>query len=69
MPKWPSHDVYLSPTRSPNPAGRRNSEVSPQELFMDLVFVFTISQVTGLIAHPHGLLDYAQAGMVFLSLG
>jgi len=43
-------------------------KVRPVELFLDLVFVFTISQITGLVAHPHGLTSYLQAALVFASL-
>jgi low temperature requirement protein LtrA len=39
------------------PEGR----VSTLELFFDLVFVFTITQVTHLVAHSHGATDLARA--------
>ncbi|WP_243398412.1 low temperature requirement protein A [Deinococcus koreensis] len=42
--------------------------VRPLELFFDLVFVYTITHLTNLIAHPHGALDYLQAALIFLSL-
>jgi len=42
--------------------------VSTVELFFDLVFVFAITQLTSLVAHPHALADYLQALLVFLTL-
>lgn len=54
------------PTPLPQDAGVQR--VGNHELLLDLIFVFTISQITGLIAHPHGLTDYLQAGLVFFSL-
>lgn len=42
--------------------------VSTVELFFDLVFVFAITQLTGLVAHPHAPGDYLQALLVFLTL-
>ena len=41
--------------------------VSTIELFFDLVFVFTITQLTHLVAHAHGVLDLARA-LVVLTL-
>lgn len=38
------------------------------ELFFDLVFVFAVSQLTKLVAHPHGPLDYVQAALVLISV-
>lgn len=64
--------MTLTPPPPPSPLTPTDAgiqKVGNHELFMDLIFVFTIAQVTGLIAHPHGLLDYVQAGLVFLSLG
>lgn len=43
-------------------------KVSNIELFLDLVFVYAVTQITGLIAHPHGLTAYWQATLIFLSL-
>lgn len=42
--------------------------VSTIELFFDLVFVFAITQLTSMVAHPHGLEDYLRAALVFLTL-
>lgn len=42
--------------------------VSTIELFFDLVFVFAVTQLTGVVAHPHDLTDYARAGLVFFTL-
>jgi hypothetical protein len=35
------------------------------ELFLDLVFVFAVTQLTQLVAHPHDPADYAQAALAF----
>ena len=45
---------------SPRPAAR----VSTLELFFDLVFVFTITQVAHLVAHAHGALDLTKAFLI-----
>lgn len=42
--------------------------VSTIELFFDLVFVFAVTQLTGVVTHPHSALDYARAGLVFFTL-
>src|SRR6476469_247365 len=42
--------------------------VSNIELFFDLVFVFTLTQLTGLVVHPHDLSDYLKAILVFMTL-
>ena len=42
--------------------------VSTVELFFDLVFVFAITQLTSLVAHPHAPADYLQGLLVFLTL-
>src|SRR4051812_32188383 len=46
------------PTPQPSP------RVSTLELFFDLVFVFTITQVTQLVAHAHDALDLVRAFLV-----
>jgi low temperature requirement protein LtrA len=38
--------------------------VTTLELFFDLVFVFTVTQVTGLVAHAHGAADFLRALLV-----
>lgn len=38
------------------------------ELFFDLVFVFALTQLTSLVAHPHGPADYGKALLVFMTL-
>lgn len=48
-----------SPSLPPQDVGIQKAR--PLDLFFDLVFVFAVSQVAGLIAHPHGLTDYVQA--------
>src|SRR5262245_27034469 len=42
--------------------------VSTFELFFDLVFVFTITQLTSVVAHPHDLTDYLKTILVFMTL-
>src|SRR4029078_2110466 len=42
--------------------------VSNIELFFDLVFVFTLTQLTGLVVHPHDFSDYLKAILVLLTL-
>lgn len=37
---------------------------STLELFLDLVFVFTVTQLTELVSHPHGLGDYGRAALI-----
>lgn len=48
VPSLPPQDVGIQKAR-------------PLDLFFDLVFVFAVSQIAGLIAHPHGFSDYLQA--------
>ncbi len=43
-------------------------KVGNLELFLDLVFVFTVTQITGTLAHPHGPETYLHAALMFLSL-
>lgn len=40
--------------------------VSTLELFLDLVFVFTITQITSLVVRPRGSVDYLWAALVLL---
>jgi low temperature requirement protein LtrA len=47
-----------------DPAGATISRVSTLELFFDLVFVFIVTQLTDVLAHPHGLEDYARAVLI-----
>jgi low temperature requirement protein LtrA len=37
---------------------------STLELFLDLVFVFTVTQLTELVAHPDGVRSYGQAALI-----
>jgi hypothetical protein len=46
-----------------NPAG-----VSSIELFFDLVFVFVITQVTQLVEHAHGAMDFLRALLVLVPI-
>ena len=45
-------------------AGQESKRVSTIELFFDLVFVFTITQLTHLVEHAHGPLDLLRALLV-----
>lgn len=48
-------------------ADERSAEIeraSTLELFLDLVFVFTVTQLTELVAHPHGAGDYVDAALI-----
>jgi len=60
-----SSSASSSPSRSPQPAIQRVSNI---ELLFDLVFVFTLTQLTGLVVHPHDLSDYVKAVLVFMTL-
>ncbi len=42
--------------------------VSSIELFFDLVFVFVITQVTQLVEHPHGTMDFLRALLVLVPI-
>lgn len=53
---------------APAPAEAPVQRVGTIELFFDLVFVFALTQLTSLVAHPHGLADYGKAFLVFLTL-
>jgi len=46
-----------------NPSG-----VSSIELFFDLVFVFAITQVTQLVEHAHGTMDFLRALLVLVPI-
>ncbi|GAA4014395.1 low temperature requirement protein A [Deinococcus rubellus] len=46
--------------------GASHPPVSTLELFLDLVFVFTVTQITSLVVHPHGAVDYLRASLVLL---
>lgn len=46
----------------------RIQRVSTVELFFDLVFVFAITQLTDLVAHPHDVGDYLKTILVFMTL-
>ena len=57
--------MSAAPSSAAEPSIQR---VSTVELFFDLVFVFAITQLTGLVAHPHAPSDYLQALLVLLTL-
>ena len=42
--------------------------VSSIELFFDLVFVFVITQVTQLVEHAHGAMDFLRALLVLVPI-
>src|SRR5712664_4225434 len=44
------------------------SNVSSIELFFDLVFVFVITQVTQLVEHAHGAMDFLRALLVLVPI-
>lgn len=58
----------IQPSAPPPTAEPRIERVSTVELFFDLVFVFAITQLTSLVAHPRGLGDYSRATLVFMTL-
>ncbi|MCA0269781.1 MAG: low temperature requirement protein A [Bacteroidetes bacterium] len=42
------------------------TRVSTLEIFFDLIFVFTVTQLTSLIAHPHGVGTFIEAALIFM---
>src|SRR5258708_10772262 len=50
------------------PAHEKPSSVSSIELFFDLVFVFVITQVTQLVEHAHGAMDFLRALLVLVPI-
>src|SRR6266852_6982825 len=50
------------------PAHENPSGVSSIELFFDLVFVFVITQVTQLVEHAHGSMDFLRALLVLVPI-
>src|SRR6266702_4094050 len=48
------------------PAHEKPAGVSSIELFFDLVFVFVITQVTQLVEHAHGTMDFLRALLVLV---
>jgi len=50
------------------PAHENPSAVSSIELFFDLVFVFVITQVTQLVEHAHGPMDFLRALLVLVPI-
>jgi len=44
------------------------STVSSIDLFFDLVFVFVITQVTQLVEHAHGAMDFLRALLVLVPI-
>jgi low temperature requirement protein LtrA len=46
--------------------GREVERASTIELFLDLVFVFTVTQLTEQVAHPHDAGDYGQAALILM---
>jgi len=57
------------PMSDRNPPSRENpSTVSSIELFFDLVFVFVITQITQLVEHAHGAMDFLRALLVLVPI-
>ena len=50
------------------PAHEKPTGVSSIELFFDLVFVFVITQVTQLVEHAHGAMDFLRALLVLVPI-
>ena len=50
------------------PAHEKSVGVSSIELFFDLVFVFVITQVTKLVEHAHGAMDFLRALLVLVPI-
>ena len=50
------------------PAHEKPAAVSSIELFFDLVFVFVITQVTQLVEHAHGTMDFLRALLVLVPI-
>lgn len=55
-----------TPTLLPQDVGIEKAR--PLDLFFDLVFVYAVSQITGIIAHPHNGYDYLQAILAGLTI-
>jgi len=51
-----------------SPALEKPSTVSSIELFFDLVFVFVITQVTQLVEHAHGAMDFLRTLLVLVPI-
>jgi low temperature requirement protein LtrA len=54
------------PMTAPTP--EKLAAVSSIELFFDLVFVFVITQVTQLVEHAHGAMDFLRALLVLVPI-
>src|SRR5712692_1104403 len=50
------------------PVDEKSVGVSSIELFFDLVFVFVITQVTQLVEHAHGPMDFLRALLVLVPI-
>ena len=50
------------------PPNEESAGVSSIELFFDLVFVFVITQVTQLVEHAHGAMDFLRALLVLVPI-
>ena len=51
---------------APRAVGERSVRVSTLELFFDLVFVFTITQLTGVLVDGEGLAAFVQVVVMLL---
>jgi low temperature requirement protein LtrA len=50
------------------PTHEKPESVSSIELFFDLVFVFVITQITHLVEHAHGAMDFLRALLVLVPI-
>ena len=50
------------------PTHENSAGVSSIELFFDLVFVFVITQITQLVEHVHGAMDFLRALLVLVPI-
>src|SRR5258708_40144099 len=50
------------------PAQEKSAGVSSIELFFDLVFVFVITQITQLVEHAQGAMDFLRALLVLVPI-
>src|SRR4051812_18216168 len=56
------------PARGAAPSLSESGGVTTLELFFDLVFVFAVTQLTGVVRHGHGPADLARAALILVVL-
>src|SRR5207245_10196870 len=64
----PSEVVDPNKVAMTAPTHEKPANVSSIELFFDLVFVFVITQVTQLVEHAHGAMDFLRALLVLVPI-